>query len=310
VTEQFHPSNAHPDTVEIRPPDSETALRWSAALAAREISHRFYDDPGGPRIELRAELAERALAELRAYQTANTDWPPAADPAFPHVSRAATAPPRFFTGAVMILLLAVFHWLARPAHGHWVEVGGAESSRIVAGEWWRAVTALTLHADTMHLLTNSVCLLVFVTAVSVFTGAGAAWLLTVLAGAAANASLAAVTDSHGWSYGASTAVFAALGTLAVLQVYVHFRDPPRITSVWHRSWIALAAAMALLALLGTGPGTDVAGHAAGFAWGLAAGLPAIVLYRHPVRATGQLLMLGAALAAVLAAWHMALRFSL
>src|SRR2546422_4485816 len=68
---------------------------------------------------------------------------------------------------------------------------------IVAGEWWRTVTALTLHADVPHLLGNAVASVVLVGAVSRELGPGLGLWLLVLAGAGGNA-LTAV--AHGARY--------------------------------------------------------------------------------------------------------------
>src|SRR2546430_9329762 len=55
-------------------------------------------------------------------------------------------------------------------------------SRMMAGEWWRAVTALTLHADAPHLLGNALASALLVTAVCQQLGPGVGLWLVLLAG--------------------------------------------------------------------------------------------------------------------------------
>jgi len=43
-------------------------------------------------------------------------------------------------------------------------VGSGVAGLIVHGQWWRVVTALTLHSDFMHVAGNAVAFIVFLTA--------------------------------------------------------------------------------------------------------------------------------------------------
>ena len=91
----------------------------------------------------------------------------------------------------------------------------ARSMRAAAprGEWWRAVTALTLHLDQAHLLGN----LLFGVAIGFLAGRafgpGIAWASILAAAAVANYADMLISPSTHRAVGASTAVFAALGLL-------------------------------------------------------------------------------------------------
>src|SRR5207249_906367 len=74
----------------------------------------------------------------------------------------------------------------------WFQHGEADATRMMAGEWWRAVTALTLHADAPHLLGNALAGALLVTAVCQQLGPGVGLWLVLLAGAGGNALTAAV----------------------------------------------------------------------------------------------------------------------
>jgi rhomboid protease GluP len=69
----------------------------------------------------------------------------------------------------------------------WFDQGSASARLILSGEVWRTVTALTLHADLAHVLSNALACLVFVTAVAWWLGPGVGTWLVLLAGAGGNA---------------------------------------------------------------------------------------------------------------------------
>ena len=130
----------------------------------------------------------------------------------------------------------------------WFERGSADADRILIGELWRTVTALTLHANLAHVLSNAVGIALFLAALSSMLGPGLASALVLLAGAGGNLVNSLVHGSAHVSIGASTAVFGAVGMLGGLALARRGRRkiPGR------RAWVAVAAALALLALLGTG----------------------------------------------------------
>jgi membrane associated rhomboid family serine protease len=140
------------------------------------------------------------------------------------------------------------------------ERGSADAVRMLHGEWWRAVTALTLHADLAHVGANAVAMAVFLGAVARRLGPAVATWTTLAAGVAGNGLTAMVLPGGHVSIGASTAVFGALGVLSMLQV-------PR-----RSAWLTLGAGVALLGLLGTGERSDLLAHLFGFAAGVVLGL--------------------------------------
>lgn len=144
---------------------------------------------------------------------------------------------------------------------------GASASRINHGEWFRVVTALTLHADWTHIAGNMAGMAVFGTAVAQVSGWGAGFLMILLGGALGNLVNAFMhTDAH-LSIGASTAVFGAVGILSAYQ-FVRKRKREKRRS---RAWLPVLGGIALLGLLGGGPHVDLGAHLFGFLAGLAVG---------------------------------------
>ena len=124
----------------------------------------------------------------------------------------------------------------------------------------------------------------------------------LLAGAGGNALAALAYGSPHLSAGASTAVFGAVGLLAARQVVV--RRQRRYTG--RKAWVAVAASLALLGLLGTGAREDLLGHLFGLLVGGALGLAtALAVRRLPGPGVQWALTLAAA-TMVVGAWWIAL----
>jgi rhomboid protease GluP len=150
----------------------------------------------------------------------------------------------------------------------WFAIGAAQAGLILEGAWWRTITALSLHADLLHLMSNLASGVVFGLFVAQLLGSGLAWLAILLAGALGNALNALVQSPEHTAIGASTGIFGALG---ILTGYMRrFRVVP-----WRgglRRWAPLAAGIMLLVFLGfSGERTDIGAHVAGFAVGGAIG---------------------------------------
>lgn len=173
-------------------------------------------------------------------------------------------------GAAAWALVLVTFWLAQRngAFGlDWTSSGELEGARVAAGAWWRATTALLLHADPAHLWSNVAFGALLVGALCWLLGTGGGLLVTLLAGSLGNL-VAALLRPEGSAVGASTAAFAALGAIAALA----WRRRAALLSGRLRRWVPLLAALALLGYLGAeGERVDVLGHACGFAAGLLLG---------------------------------------
>ncbi len=220
---------------------------------------------------LRVEPAalDAVLEQLAHYDRESVGWPPR-----PAVHRATTRKHSPLSPLLWVLGVFAMFW----AQGRWPGLTDAtllDASRVFGhGEWWRTATALWLHADLGHLVSNSVGgLLVFSAVVATF-GLRAGWLLLAAASVAGN--VTAVMLHHGEPYrslGASTAVFAGLGLLTgrAVRVMSISGHPHR----WRTILVPLAAGFAVLGLLGAGGvNIDVLAHATGFSSGLILGFAA------------------------------------
>jgi membrane associated rhomboid family serine protease len=188
----------------------------------------------------------------------------------------------------------------------WLAAGRLEAGAVLAGEWWRAVTALTVHRELVHLGGNVAFGGFYGYFVGRYLGHGFGWLAVLLAAAGANVLNAWVQLPTHRSIGASTAVFAALGLLVTYTWRRgYLRDTP-----WRSRIAPIIAGLGLLAFTGTaGANTDLGAHLFGFIAGLGAGLLiarfAPVAWLRNARVQRACGTLAAALLA--AAWAMALR---
>jgi membrane associated rhomboid family serine protease len=167
-------------------------------------------------------------------------------------------------------LLAVFFALHVDLfHRDWLGAGRIDSGALWSGEWWRAITALTVHRELDHLGGNLAFGAFFGYFVGRYLGAGVGWLAVLLSAAAANAVNAWMQGPAHLAIGASTAVFAALGLLVTYTWRRgYLRDTP-----WRARIAPIVAGLGLLAFTGTGgANTDIGAHLFGFIGGLAAGL--------------------------------------
>src|SRR5690606_41155611 len=64
----------------------------------------------------------------------------------------------------------------------WRRAGMLIAGSVIGSEWWRAITALTLHADTVHLASNLAFGGFFGFFLGRYFGPGVAWLATRVAG--------------------------------------------------------------------------------------------------------------------------------
>lgn len=255
----------------------------------------------GFEVRVRAADAERARVELARYRLENLPTPRRA-PVPLHAGA-------FVAGGVWLAVLLLFQVTSgAAAFGRdWYAAGILTAATVHGGEPWRAITALTLHADLAHLASNAGFGFAFGTIVASLYGPGTGWLLVLVAATLANLANAALMGDARASLGASTAVFAALGAAAGHR-WPEARSGAR---PWLRGANAVAA-LVLLALLGTGDErTDVLAHALGFGFGLllALGLRdrlAAAPGQSPARRRTQHLAGALALALVVLAWAAAL----
>jgi rhomboid protease GluP len=271
---------------------------YSLVLEARSIEHEVLESGGDWQLTVIPSLQARALDELTRYAAERNVPRPR--------SRFVVAFKGTGIGLAVyasILLLAAYCAGLSLFGKDWYAAGviGAGAAR---AEWWRAVTALTLHADPAHLFGNLFFGALVGIAASRLLGSGIAWFAALFAAACANTLEMWIAPGSHRALGASTVVFAALGLVAGLAwtERLGFRERH-----WYR-WAPLIAGVCLLTLFGAGGDhVDVLGHFLGFAFGIAAGAVCAMVGLPRNRSLATQLSFGAAaIVSIGLAWWLAL----
>jgi membrane associated rhomboid family serine protease len=280
-------------------PDARRAETYSFVLEALAIPHRVVVTEHGSAIVVSPALAARASEALAAHEREAAEEATSIEPAAPDQG------PSTIGAGIATALVAFFFVTGPRSGGHWFASGSAVADKIVSGEWWRAVTALTLHADLAHVLGNAVALIVFVSALGRWLGRGLALALVLASGVIGNLLTAYGYRGGHDSVGASTAAFGALGILGGLQLVRRYRFTARLDRR-RRALSAVAACLGIFAMIGVGERSDVVAHLAGLGSGLAIGALTARLVRRAVSAPAQWALLALSVLVVVACWGRAM----
>jgi len=242
------------------PRSHKRCTEYALVLKAVGIQCQVLPGDGGSHLLVHARDVDRSLEQLRLYLHENRVRPTRFDSRFRVHDGLACA----CLYGVTILLTDILQ-RDQAFSFDWWQAGMSQAGLIRDGEWWRAMTALSLHADSFHLASNLAFGLVFGFLAGELLGWGLAWFGMLLAGGLGNVLNAFFQAPGHVSIGASTAVFATLGILAA---YTWKRRQTLINR-----WMPLGAGVALLFFLGLGgERTDIFAHVAGFASGCLFGL--------------------------------------
>jgi membrane associated rhomboid family serine protease len=234
---------------------------FSLVLEARGIEHEVRESADSWVLSVPPPLVHRAYDEISRY-SAERNVPRSIPNLVEPFSGAAIGA----IGYTLILLLTAYCAGIGLFGADWLSLGALDAA--AGREWWRGLTALTLHVDQEHLMGNLLFGVVAGIAAGRLLGPGVAWASILGAGALANYVEIFIAPSTHRAVGASTAVFAALGLLAGLAWRQRLTLRERR---WYR-WAPLIAGVCLLTLLGAGNAhVDVLGHALGFLFGVGVG---------------------------------------
>lgn len=231
-------------------------------LEEREGRHRLLVEP---------QTFGAAREQLERFDRESLTWPPQ-----PSLERTMPRPMEFVTPMLWALIvLAGYH--AQYAWPSLTSLGALDPRALFdRGEWWRAGTALFLHGDVGHVVSNVTSGIFVFSAVLSTIGRRRGWLLLALGALAGNIAVAAMNYPGPYrSIGASTAVFAGLGLLTgrAIRAARLGTAPQR----WRAVFVPLVAGLTILGLYGAGGlRIDVGAHVAGFAAGLVLGFVATI----------------------------------
>jgi rhomboid protease GluP len=269
----------------------------SLVLEAQGIAHDSVWMDGEFVLLVEPGVASIAREELARYALERRSARPIPEPFVPFPASGAGV-----VGYASVLLLVAYLNGIQALGADWLAAGSLEAH---AFQWWRSVTALTLHLDQAHLLGN----LLFGGGIGALAGRafgpGIAWASILAAAASADFLEMLISPPAHRAAGASTAVFAALGLL----VGFAWRHGLTLRDQFKYRWGPLFAGVCLLGLLGAGDEhVDVLAHALGFLSGTLLGWLYSRIGIPRSRSRGVQIGSGlAALALIALAWALALR---
>ncbi len=163
--------------------------------------------------------------------------------------------------SVLIILgicLFYFYYTIFNKKYFFVSIGANDAYKVLNGEFYRCVTALTLHANIIHLASNIIFFSIIFRYVVKFFGEGLSWFLIIISGIWGNFFTSFIYGSFHSSIGFSTSVFATIGILANINLKIL------------KNYLPLIGAFFLLIMLGGGDKkVDVLSHITGLISGFA-----------------------------------------
>ena len=235
----------------------------SLILSAAGISHRIaFISRQQIEIYVTVTDLQKAADELNNYEEENRHWPPPLSyDRYSPIFR-AMAP------VVIALLIYIFSlsgdW---SMDSIWFAGGAGDSTAILElHQYYRLITALTLHADAVHLLGNCFLGGFLLHFLLLRTGNGIGLFTVVMCAALANFINVFLRGPGHHFVGFSTAVFVVIGMLCTMG----FADKNKSSNV--TLFMPVMAGFSLLAMLGSsGERTDLGAHLFGLLCGLPAG---------------------------------------
>jgi len=234
-------------------------MDWSLVLASQEIDAEIAGDDSGYSLLVREEDYLAACRALEEYDRENER---SRESQLHPVTPLALHPGAFLWAVLMLFFFAVTE--PRPELKDW---GIMDHERFLAGEWWRPITAVGLHQDAAHLLSNLTFGVIFLGLSMTAYGFWPALIISLAAGVSGNLLGLLVYPPPFRSLGSSGMVMAALGLLAAFGVKTgSVHKSPRATT-----FRAVGAAVLMLVLIGFSPQADVVAHVGGFILGAIGG---------------------------------------
>ena len=244
--------------------DPETLNIYSLVLSAVDITHRIHmHSTTRMEIFVTRSMEEKALHELAAYAVENQE-PPELQKGEADFIPTFRAMAPLLIGSLVLMYGVTGDW---QPDSYWFIQGAGDSRAILEDyQFYRLITPLTLHADLVHLLSNSILGLFLLHFFFHLTGNGIGLTALLLSSASANLLNVMVHGPGHLFVGFSTATFSVIGMLCTMN-YIGRSSRFRLLFL-----MPIMAGLALLAMLGSsGARTDLGGHLFGLLCGLTYG---------------------------------------
>lgn len=262
-------------------------------LAAAGIAYRITGQPGDWTVWVDEENSEPAIDEVGKYFQENKDISDETGNESSFLRHIQTG-----LGAALIFLVVQVYINHHGGVVVFSEKYGASASAVLDGEIFRTITALMIHADAVHLISNMAALVLLFTTVCSVWGSGAASFCLLASGAIGNYLTALIYRTSHISIGSSTAVFGALGMLIVHRIFSRLRHG----SGRMKAWLPIGAGLCLLGLFSEGAHTDILAHLFGLGSGMVLGAVLGMAFREPPAPLFQYILLSVTAGVLVVAW--------
>lgn len=276
---------------------NETHIRL--ILAAFGIPCKFIFLNGHLTIYLPPLLKDKALYEIKAFYKEESEIK--AGPglhAYPHAWLSLPFMGMFLLWHIFYLYEPVVH-KAGFENLTWIKLGSLDHVKVLLyHQWYRIITALTLHSDMAHLVANLFFGSFFLYLTARKIGYGLAVFCAAISSIAGNFTSIFLHRFPVSSIGASTFVFSIIGIFCLV-------NSEKSTN---KIFINLATAIGLLALLGTqGNHVDFPAHIAGMGFGVLCGYVVGVLKIFCLPEWAQLILYNISVIIFILAWTISLQ---
>jgi len=275
-------------------------MSCSLVLSSAGISHRVSQAPHNLMLQVATENLHAANFQIQAYRDENRNWPPKPFASTDNFTPLLQPPTLLLVGCLALLYTVTGPW---SAHSFWFTQGAGDAEAILQkGEYYRLITALTLHADSVHLLGNCLFGGFLFHFFCRLTGNGLGLFAMLVTATLANYINVVLHGNNHLFVGFSTAVFAIIGMLAMISR--EHRAGKRYLQI-----LPFMAGAALLAMIGSsGERTDLGAHLFGLCCGLVTGwlLSRPLLQSLRQSMAFQATLFSAAIATIYLAWKVAL----
>ena len=289
--------------------NSQIALEWCAVLASQYIDFKLDKADDEWIFKTLPEFTDRAKDNINKYESERVFFEKhlkelnASLPEIKPIRFANFIP--FIMCALFLITIFIISGPSKNNTGILIQNGVQQPELIFNNsQWWRSITALTLHADLHHVLSNCLFLVIFMAVAAESLGFGLAVFCVLLSGIAGNFSTAYILVSSNippyHSLGASTAVFGALGVITVLSFLAKNKTKTL------KKYLPLVAGFAILSMTGASPGADVFAHFTGFLWGCIFAVCAFYLKKYNKHSIFQLACYFLSVFIVFISWFYAL----
>jgi len=276
------------------------AMSCSLVLSSVGISHRVSQTPEKTFLQVSPENLHAAKFQIQAYLYENRNWPPKPIAPANNFTPLLQPPTLLLIGCLALLYSVTGPW---SAHSFWFIQGAGDAEAILQnGEYYRLITALTLHADTVHLLGNCLFGGFLFHFFCKLTGNGLGLFSMLFTATLANYINVALHGSNHLFVGFSTAVFAIIGMLTMISR--EYRADKRYLQV-----LPFMTGAALLAMIGSsGERTDLGAHlfglCCGMTWGWFLCRPVLLRLRQSI--LFQTVLFCSSVIIIFSAWKIAL----